>query len=140
MHLLPSPADLNTWCESNVGRSFDVVLAGRVFGGRYGESPQRLKHASLEGDVLQLRFNTTETLTISEPRSVAFEENGLLIEDAKYFEFGWHSYGTEEKAENWQTIVYRNEGTHALLEKVSATVAKTESFIPTPKFAVQMVR
>jgi hypothetical protein len=140
MHSAASPTDLNAWRELNLGKSFDLVLAGRVFGGRYGESLQKLKDVTLEGEKLQLRFNTTEMLTVLEPRNISFEENGLSIGRAKKVEFGWHSYGTEETPQNWRTMRYQEDGTEVLIERTSATLVEAEKLSSLPKYAVQLVR
>ena len=140
MQSIALPTDLNTWFELNLGKSFDLVLAGKVFGGRYGESPQKLKGATLEGEKLQLQFNKTETMTILEPRYVSFEENGLCIERAKIVEFGWHSHGTEEEPQNWRTIRYQDKGAQILIERTSASPVHTEILSSLPKYAVQLVR
>jgi hypothetical protein len=140
MHSVASLNDLNAWCELNLGKSFDLVLAGRVFGGRYGESLQKLNDVTLDGEKLHLRFNTTEMMTILEPRSISFEANGLSIERAKKVEFGWHSYGTEEKPQNWQTIRYQESGTQVSIERTSATLVETEKLSTLPKYAIQLVR
>jgi hypothetical protein len=135
-----SSAALSEWCEASMGEFFDVVLAGKVFVGRYGESPQRLKHAAMEDRTLRLQFNTTEILRIVEPSGVNFEENGRLIERAKEVEFGWHSYGTEEKPENWRTIRLRVDGDLVLTERVTSTRVEAEPPVKVPKYAVQLVR
>jgi hypothetical protein len=140
MHPVVSATDLNAWFELNLGKTFDVVLAGRVFGGRYGESLQKLQDATLEGEMLRLRFNTTELMTILEPRSIIFEANGLSIGRAKMVEFGWHAYGTEEKPQNWRTIRYQDNGTQASIERTPATLAEAEKLASLPKYAVQLVR
>ncbi len=140
MHSIASPTDLNAWCKLNVGKSFDLVLAGRVFGGRYGESLQKLKDATLEDEKLQLRFNTSEILIILEAENISFEESGLSIGKAKNVEFGWHSYGTEEKQQNWRTIRYEDDGTKVLIERTSDTLVEAEELSSLPKYAVQLVR
>ena len=140
MHQIPSPGDLNAWCQSHIGESFDRVLTGQVFGGRYGESPQILKQASLTGETLHLRFNTTEILTILEPRNVKFEDCGLSIETSKEVEFGWHSYGAEQNQDNWNTIRYRMVDTSLVSERFSSKQVTPQSPAQEWKYVVQLVR
>ena len=140
MQSIPTTEAVNSWFASHSGEAFDLVLAGNVFGGRYGESPQHVKCAALEGDTLRISFNTTETLTILGPRDVVFERNGLSIRAAKELEFGWHSYGKEEKPENWKVIRLRSNGESVMVETISFGRVETESTVSLPKYAVQLVR
>jgi hypothetical protein len=139
MHSSPSPAELNTWLALNIGRSFDVVLAGNVLGGRYGESPQKLKQATLEVETLRINFNTTELMIVVNPSGVSFEKNGLLVKNAAEVVFSWHSYGTEANAENWRAIHCRADGSHVCIERLNSTRTEYEFAVPTPEYLVQLV-
>jgi hypothetical protein len=135
-----SPEALRSWSESHVGQSFDVVLAGTVFGGRYGESPQTLRQATFEGETLCLMFNTTEKLTIIEPREVILVTHGLSVAKAAVVEFGWHSYGTDEKPEDWRTLLYQPAAGQYTLESTTSTKTTTEYLDQKSKYVVQLVR
>ena len=136
----PTTEAVNSWFASHCGEAFDLVLAGNVFGGRYGESPQHVKCAALKGDTLQISFNTSETLTIFRPRDVSLESNGLSIREVKELEFGWHSYGKEENPENWKTIRIRSNGDFIVVQTIMFGRVEKESTVSLPKYAVQLVR
>jgi hypothetical protein len=136
----PTTEAVNSWFASYCGEAFDLVLAGNVFGGRYGESPQHVKCAALKGDTLRISFNTTETLTVLGPRDVVLGSNGLSIREVKELEFGWHSYGKEEKPENWKTIRLRSNGESVVVQTITFGQVETESTVSLPKYAVQLVR
>jgi hypothetical protein len=81
---------------------FDLVIAGRTFGGRAGESPQRLSSASIEDDTLVVRFAPTEVLTVVRPARLEIgRRGGLTVRDAAEVSFGWHFYGRPQIPKNW---------------------------------------
>jgi hypothetical protein len=101
---------LQVWLAEHQGSYYDLVLAGRPFGGRAGESPQLLAAMSSEDDVLVVRFEPTETLTIVRPSRVQVKGADLIIRDADEVTFGWHYYGRERTDANWCTESYRFDG------------------------------
>ena len=49
-------AQLDSWQHASRGHTFDVVIAGRIFGGRSGEAPQRPESYEITPDGLLLFF------------------------------------------------------------------------------------
>jgi len=98
---------LSAWLSSNRHRFVDVIIGGRVFGGRYGESPQQPRKGEIRGDTLTIRFATTERLIVigsSEP--LIGQDSELIIPSAVSATFGWHYYGRPQTIENWCEEVY----------------------------------
>lgn len=122
---------LDAWLKSARGHAFDLVIAGRIFGGRAGESPQRPEAyiVTAEGLVLQfggatvvpfteldgrrhpLRQGGTERLTLARPSGLSVDAGGSLqIARAAEARFGWHYYGRPQLPENWCEDRYRLQG------------------------------
>jgi|GEM_PF-3291720 len=98
---------LDNWITKKRDESVSIVLAGRVFGGRYGESPQKPKDYEYVKNTLTLKFGTTEILEIVEPESALVgSQHELIIPRAKSALWGWHYYGRKETQENWCTCTY----------------------------------
>src|SRR4051794_33348175 len=104
-------AQLDAWLHRSRGQTFDVVIAGRIFGGRSGEAPQQPDSYQITPDRLQfffagglevpfvqpdgtrmtLRQGGTERLIILRPDSLIAESDGSLrISRAEEVIFGWH--------------------------------------------------
>ncbi|MEL7500769.1 MAG: hypothetical protein AAFN77_24465 [Planctomycetota bacterium] len=99
--------ELNDWFSEHRNQFLDVIIAGRVFGGRHGESPQSLRELEFDGSTVLIRFATTETLTIETPSAFLRGEYGqLIIPHASRIVFGWHYYGRDPKPENWCELIY----------------------------------
>lgn len=99
------------WFDSLQGRWVSVVLAGRIIGGRYGESPQTPRAYSYAAGTLRIEFATTELLTVERPSDVQQRGDGsLIIPQADSATFGWHYYGRPQTPENWCEMRYRREG------------------------------
>jgi hypothetical protein len=104
-------ARLRTWVERYRGSYFDLLIAGRCFGGRAGESPQRLANASIEDGTLVVRFEPTEQLTVVRPSALEIGRRGdLTVPDAAEVSFGWHFYGRPQIPENWCIHTYQLGG------------------------------
>lgn len=103
MKKMDSPDIIETWIASHGGRWCDVLLAGFVFGGRHGESPQEPKrHQILPDGTIEIHFGTTEKLTVTAPRGIRVSDNdSLVISDADRACFGWHYYGKPQSDETW---------------------------------------
>lgn len=104
---------IKRWLRLNLDHYRDIVLCGRVFGGRHGESPQLPRRYSCDKDVLRLYFATTEVLTVVSFASPFIHADGsLVIPDAHSVTFGWHYYGREQTPGNWCEVTYtRRSGT-----------------------------
>lgn len=61
---------LKSWFETSNGKRLDLILRGETFGERYGESPQLVSELVIEDSRFTIRFESTETLVILNPRSV----------------------------------------------------------------------
>ena len=101
---------IDRWLSRSQDRQFNIVIGGRIFGGRYGESPQVPKSVEKTDDTLVLRFNTTEKLIIEKPKCVLSLFGNLYVLFAAKVIWGWHSYGREETPENWAEEMYVREG------------------------------
>jgi hypothetical protein len=98
---------LDNWISKKRGESVSIVLAGRIFGGRYGESPQEPKGYEYGNNTLTIRFGTTELLELVEPESVSIgPHHELAIPRAKSAVWCWHYYGRDQTPENWCTESY----------------------------------
>jgi hypothetical protein len=98
---------LDRWFQKKREMWVDIVIAGRIFGGRHGESPQEPKTYELTSQGLLLRFSTTETLVVVGPESVMIGNCGeLIVPSARKAVWGWHYYGREQAPENWCTESY----------------------------------
>lgn len=92
---------LLSWIDQRKGTYVDVVLAGKVFGGRFGESPQRIASASFSGTALRIEFSPTERLWVDDPAGIDFRSTGLFIRQASRVVFGWYYYGRPQTPDNW---------------------------------------
>jgi hypothetical protein len=120
-------AQLDSWLHASRGHTF-VVIAGRVFGGRPGEAPQRPEAYQItpdglllffggaveapfvqaDGSPAMLRQGGTERLVLLRPSAVSTESDGSLrIGRAEEAIFGWHYYGRPQAQENWCEDRYR---------------------------------
>jgi hypothetical protein len=119
---------LDAWLARARGHSFDLVIAGRIFGGRPGESPQRPERYTLTAEGLVLHFGGamvvpftepdgsthplrqggTERLSLVQPSGLSHSSDGALrIDRAEEACFGWHYYGRPQREENWCEDHYR---------------------------------
>ena len=102
---------LREWLSSNQGKYVDVIIAGRVIGGRLQESPQTPRELVVGDDSFTLRFATTEILVVRNPSGFVLGEYGqLIVPDADEARFGWHYYGRPQVPENWCQEIYRRRG------------------------------
>lgn len=98
---------MDAWLATRRETHVDVIIAGRLFGGCHGESPQIVKSYELRDSQLVIYFGTTETLIVDHPHSVRINErNELLIPQAREVLWGWHYHGREQSPENWCTRRY----------------------------------
>ena len=100
---------LKEWFADHRKRYLDVIIAGRIFGGRHGESMQCPTGYDCDETVLAIRFATTERLIVDHPSDVQRGEFGqLIIPHATKAVFGWHYYGREQTPENWCEETYES--------------------------------
>ncbi len=101
---------IEDWLLAKLGKSVDVIIAGRVFGGRRGESLQEPKRHEVRDGKLLIYFGSTETLVVDAPDCVRVnEDEELIIPHAEGVVWGWHYYGRKQVPENWCTQEYRME-------------------------------
>ncbi|MHC4404094.1 MAG: hypothetical protein ACYTG0_30940 [Planctomycetota bacterium] len=100
---------LEEWFADQRDQHLDVTIAGRIFGGRHGESMQQPRAYDFDGSVLQIRFAITEQLTVDNPSGFQRGEYGqLIIPHATRAVFRWHSYGRDQAPENWCEEIYES--------------------------------
>jgi hypothetical protein len=135
---------LDAWLLRCEGTSFDLVIAGRHFGGRAGESPQKLREACLDATSLIIRFEPTELLTVVRPRAVAIGRGGdLTVRDAAEVAFGWHFYGRGLSPESWcvQTCCFEDTMVLCTLTgPITAYLPAQERFARQGAAAMQLLR
>jgi hypothetical protein len=124
---------LATWLTRAKDKLFDIVIAGKVFGGRPGEAPQTPREFTLTGDGFVIHFGGghsvtitdatgrtgptiqvggTETLTVIHPSGVSIGPAGeLVVTSADEVRFGWHFYGRAQTEENWCVEAYKRKNT-----------------------------
>jgi len=95
------------WFNIHRGKYIDIEIAGEIFGGRYGESPQLVYNYDIKSTEYKVYFNPTEILTITAPSSFLIGSNNeLVVDKASQVSFGWHYYGRPQTPENWCTEIY----------------------------------
>ena len=104
---------LQKWLKLNNGEYVDVILAGRIFGGRVQESPQRPEKFEVKNGVITIYFKGPERLRITKPEKIEIGDfNSLIINNAESATFGWYSYGEQEIPENWCQLTYFKSGSN----------------------------
>ena len=102
------PKSLKNWFDERRGIPHDLIIAGRVFGGRHGESMQQPREFVFHSGFLALKFATTELLIVEDPSEFCRGQEGqLVIPHASKAIFGWHYYGAEQSDENWCEEIYK---------------------------------
>ena len=106
------------WLDANRDGYVDVIIAGRIFGGRHGESPQSPKRWAQSDDAVAIHFGTTELLTITKPTAFTLgEHTELLVPNAVAVLWGWHYYGRPQTDANWCTELFSVDGDNVTLER-----------------------
>ncbi len=91
----------------HLGASVDVIIAGEIFGGRRGELPQVVKEIEFGYDKFDIKFGSTEKLSIYRPEKLKIgKQNQLIVGNASKAIFGWHHYGVAQSDETWSEITY----------------------------------
>lgn len=98
---------LVAWFNNHKGKYITVEIAGEIFGGRYGESPQLVRDYEVTDQNITIYFESSERLTITNPSSLMVgSSNELFIDKAEKVLFGWYFYGRSQIPENWCTETY----------------------------------
>jgi len=119
---------LEKWFGKKYGQYVEIVLAGRVFGGRVGESPQRVRAFQWIDDILVVRFKTTERLVITGIADVNIGDCDALVISAEDARFGWHYYGRPQSPENWCEEIYRRHNKTVRFARLGPLAPATEVF------------
>jgi|YNPNPStandDraft_1061719.scaffolds.fasta_scaffold213042_1 hypothetical protein len=119
---------LEKWFREQQGKYVEIIIAGRVFGGRVGESPQRVRAFQWLGDALCVRFETTERLVIVGIKDISIGDYDALIISAEDARFGWHYYGKPQSPENWCEEIYRRQDNIVKFVRLGPLLPGTEIF------------
>jgi len=126
---MTTQATIQRWFEHAKGDYFNLYFAGLVFGGRPGESPQKVMSIQLTDPVLVVRFGSTERLTVTDPKGVKIvAANSLIIAEASDARFGWHYYGKPQLPENWCELIYRRQNSSVQVICLGPLSSGTEEF------------
>jgi glyoxylate carboligase len=91
----------------------DIIMAGRIFGGRFGESSQQPESFFCGDKFLRINFDPYEILTVFNPREVNLnQDDDLVIVTASEVRFGWYYYGRDPISKNWCEDIYINKNTY----------------------------
>jgi len=121
---------IELWLQEHCGAWVDVEIAGRVFGGRHGESPQQPREFQFSGDTLVILFNTTERLTVIRPQGLGIgRDRELIIQDGESATWEWHYYGRPQLAENRCREIYHRKGREVVLSSEGPMTKETEVWL-----------
>ena len=118
------------WFNDKKGKYITIEMGGRIFGGRYGESPQLLRGYEFdEGNKVKITFGTTEVLEIENPISYELDKHkNLIIYRANEVIFGWHYYGRPQTQDNRCIEKYKLIGDNIYFERQGILMPKTEVY------------
>lgn len=130
MHLpMTATNALEEWFAEHRDQYLDLIIAGRIFGGRHGESMQQPRAYDFDDSVLQIRFATTEQLIVHNPSGFQRGEYGqLIIPRATRAVFGWHYYGRDQTSENWCEEIYESKDGRIQLTRTGPLMHGEEAF------------
>jgi hypothetical protein len=95
------------WFNNHKDKYINIEIAGEIFGGRYGESPQSVRDYEVSEQNITIYFESSERLIITNPSSLMIgSRNELCIDKAEKVFFGWYFYGRSRIMENWCTETY----------------------------------
>jgi len=121
---------LAEWFTDRRNEYCDLIVAGRIFGGRHGESMQKPTGYDFDGTVLVINFATTERLTVHRPSRFERGEHGqLVVPRGTKAVFGWHYYGREQTPENWCEEIYEPVYDRIQLTRTGPLMPGTEDFV-----------
>jgi hypothetical protein len=110
-----------SWADKYKHRRMTLIMGGRIFGGRYGETMPKLERHVVEAGRMLLFFDEQETLEVVNPGSVALvaelmpgifsqkglpEDETLVVRLCDRLRFTWYSYGRPPTSENLCEEVY----------------------------------
>jgi hypothetical protein len=102
---------VESWFRRSGGRFFDLRLFGRPAAGSVDEGQHCPTGLDVSGNVLVLRFNVTDVLTITGVQvAEAADRGGLSIPTADGVRFEWYYPGLAEEPENRCSEEYRVKG------------------------------
>jgi len=131
---------IGEWLDSKRNAYCDVIIAGRVFGGRHGESSQQPKAYSIDGNLVTVRFGTTERLVITDPSAFSIGTDGqLIVPTASHVSWGWHYYGRPQTDDNWCVESFAIADTSITLERTGPLMPGTEWFQYTGRFMIELL-
>ena len=120
---------LAAWFTDRRNEYCDLIVAGRIFGGRHGESMQQPTEYDYDGTVLVVNFATTERLAVHSPSEFERGEHGqLIIPRGAKAVFGWHYYGRPQTPENWCEETYESVDDRIQLTRTGLLMPGTEDF------------
>jgi len=119
---------LEKWFRKKQGQYVEIIIAGRVLGGRVGESPQKVRAIQLIGDVLLVRFETTERLVVAGITDMSIGDYDALVIAAEDACFGWHYYGRPQSPDNWCEGIYRRQNNAVKFVRLGPLKPVTEVF------------
>jgi hypothetical protein len=116
------------WFERHGSHAVDVVLAGRVFGGRHGESRKQALRYEVRANSMTVRFDQREFLKVDEPSEIVLGKFGqLLIPRAKSATFGWYYYGRPQATSTWCELVYHTKADAVIVMKRLGPIGPEEA-------------
>lgn len=86
-----------------------IQFWGEWFGGRFGENYHTVIKAYWDkDDVLVIKLDQGEVVTIHNPTNIISNEEEFLIKGASLISFEWFYYGREHTAENLCRLEYKD--------------------------------
>jgi hypothetical protein len=120
---------IDKWLDARRNSYVEVIIAGRIFGGRHGESPQQPTAYSVCGNRVTIQFGTTERLVITDPSAFSTGNDGqLIVFTASHVSWGWHYYGRPQTVDNWCVESFAVAGVSITLERTGPLMPGTERF------------
>ncbi|WP_458947470.1 hypothetical protein [Oceanobacillus sp. CAU 1775] len=83
----------------------------RIFGewfGRPYDNYHKILECIYKDEILDIKFDTSETIRVWNPNHIMFKNNELIIEDSTYVEFLRFDYGKPKSKENVIREIYIN--------------------------------
>jgi hypothetical protein len=121
---------ISSWIAASRERHFDIIIAGRTFGGRHGEAMQTPVAYQIVGAILVVRFMGAERLAVSDPSGPSIGHDGeLVIRDGSEARFSWFYYGRPQLPQNLCEDVYQKLGKGIVFTRIGPLFPTTVSFL-----------